>query len=101
LGQDRIDQANVCLLNATALGSEILKNLVLPGFGKFTIVDGKKVTVRDLGNNFFVTKQGIGKSRAKIVTECLVELNSNVYGTYLEEVNNFKKTKNFYRNQLL
>src|SRR5690606_15607279 len=27
LGQDRIDQANVCLLNATALGSEILKNL--------------------------------------------------------------------------
>lgn len=30
-GQDRIDAANVCLLNASSVGAETLKNVVLPG----------------------------------------------------------------------
>lgn len=34
----------MCLLNATALGTEVLKNLTLPGVGHFTIVDKQRVT---------------------------------------------------------
>ena len=30
-GQKKLENAKVCLINATALGTEILKNLVLPG----------------------------------------------------------------------
>uniref|UniRef100_A0A8C1XNG6 NEDD8-activating enzyme E1 regulatory subunit n=1 Tax=Cyprinus carpio TaxID=7962 RepID=A0A8C1XNG6_CYPCA len=46
-GQEALENAHVCLINATATGTEILKNLVLPGIGSFTIVDGHKVSGED------------------------------------------------------
>lgn len=94
-GQERIDHANVCLLNASAVGCEVLKNIVLPGFGRFTVVDNKSVTERDLGLNFFVTRQSIGDLRAKVVMENLLELNpDNVHGSFLAEVSTY--TISFY-----
>ncbi len=42
-GQAALDNTRVCLLNASATGSETLKNLVLGGLASFTIVDGEKV----------------------------------------------------------
>jgi molybdopterin/thiamine biosynthesis adenylyltransferase len=65
-GQEALSKARVCLLNASALGSEVLKNLVLPGIGSFTVVDGKKVTENDLGSHFFVTANSLGSSRAQV-----------------------------------
>ncbi|KAK3085260.1 hypothetical protein FSP39_000802 [Pinctada imbricata] len=84
-GQSALEQARVCLINATATGTEILKNLILPGTGSFTIVDGNKVSGEDVGNNFFLTSDCIGKSRAKVATELLSELNDDVSGNYMEE----------------
>lgn len=84
-GQKRIDEANVLLLNASVVGSEVLKNIVLPGFGKFAIVDDRKVTIRDLGKNFFVTMDGLGQSLAQNVCQNLAELNPDVQGNYLVE----------------
>uniref|UniRef100_A0A8C0H1A7 THIF-type NAD/FAD binding fold domain-containing protein n=1 Tax=Chelonoidis abingdonii TaxID=106734 RepID=A0A8C0H1A7_CHEAB len=49
-GQEALEAAHVCVINATATGTEILKNLVLPGIGSFTIVDGNQVTGEDVGN---------------------------------------------------
>ena len=40
------------MLNCGPTGSETLKNLVLGGVGSITIVDGSKVELGDLGNNF-------------------------------------------------
>jgi len=48
-GQASLEAAHVCMINATALGTEILKSLVLPGIGTFTIVDGKKISDEDIG----------------------------------------------------
>ena len=42
-GQKSLEHASVCLVNATATGTEILKSLVLPGVGSFTILDPNKV----------------------------------------------------------
>uniref|UniRef100_A0A8C9RXP0 NEDD8-activating enzyme E1 regulatory subunit n=1 Tax=Scleropages formosus TaxID=113540 RepID=A0A8C9RXP0_SCLFO len=70
-GQEALENAHVCLINATATGTEILKNLVLPGIGAFTIVDGHKVTGED--------------NRAQAATELLQELNSDVSGNFVEE----------------
>ena len=42
-GQLALEQGHVCLLNATVLGTETLKNLTLPGVGAFTIVDKQRV----------------------------------------------------------
>mmetsp|Transcript_26442 Transcript_26442/g.82451 ORF Transcript_26442/g.82451 Transcript_26442/m.82451 type:complete len:122 (-) Transcript_26442:2272-2637(-) len=53
-GQRALMEARVLVLGASATAAETLKNLVLPGIGHFTIVDGATVTRRDLGNNFFL-----------------------------------------------
>lgn len=51
-GQTALENASICLLNCGPTGSETLKNLVLGGIGSITIVDGSKVEIGDLGNNF-------------------------------------------------
>ncbi|XP_062582534.1 NEDD8-activating enzyme E1 regulatory subunit-like isoform X1 [Saccostrea cucullata] len=84
-GQTALEQARVCLINATATGTETLKNLILPGVGSFTIVDGNKVKGEDVGNNFFLSQECIGESRAKIATELLNELNDDVSGNFEDE----------------
>uniref|UniRef100_A0A665XBX4 NEDD8-activating enzyme E1 regulatory subunit n=1 Tax=Echeneis naucrates TaxID=173247 RepID=A0A665XBX4_ECHNA len=84
-GQETLENAHVCLINATATGTEILKNLVLPGIGAFTVVDGHTVTGEDVGNNFFLCNNSIGKNRAQAATELLQELNSDVSGNFVEE----------------
>ena len=48
-GQALLEASQVCVINATALGSEILKGLVLPGIGGFTLIDGGHVTEADIG----------------------------------------------------
>ncbi|KAH3760400.1 NEDD8-activating enzyme E1 regulatory subunit [Pelomyxa schiedti] len=83
--QGRLEGAHICLLNGSAVGTEVLKNLVLPGVGAFTVVDGCKVTPADIGSNFFTAPSCIGKSRALVVTELLQELNSRVRGYSVEE----------------
>uniref|UniRef100_A0A667X0M2 NEDD8-activating enzyme E1 regulatory subunit n=1 Tax=Myripristis murdjan TaxID=586833 RepID=A0A667X0M2_9TELE len=85
-GQEALENAHVCLINATATGTETLKNLVLPGIGAFTIVDGHTVSGEDVGNNFFLSSSSIGKNRAQAATELLQELNSDVSGNFVEEV---------------
>nr|XP_024651640.1 NEDD8-activating enzyme E1 regulatory subunit [Macaca nemestrina] len=85
-GQEALESAHVCLINATATGTEILKNLVLPGIGSFTIIDGNQVSGEDAGNNFFLQRSSIGKNRAEAAMEFLQELNSDVSGSFVEEV---------------
>lgn len=48
-GQSLLEAAQLCLVNVTAFGTEILKNIVLPGIGGFTIVDSCVVTEEDVG----------------------------------------------------
>ncbi|KAK9499289.1 hypothetical protein O3M35_002346 [Rhynocoris fuscipes] len=84
-GQNALEASHICLINATALGTEILKSLVLPGIGGFTIVDGKKITEEDIGANFFLEIDSIGKPRAQVATQLLVELNPDVKGDYVDE----------------
>ena len=65
-GQKLLAEARVCLLNASATGTEVLKSLVLPGCGHITIVDGALVTREDVANNFFVAPACVGQPRAKV-----------------------------------
>lgn len=70
-GQELLESAHVCLLNATSLGTEILKSLILPGVGSFTIIDGRSISGADVGANFFLESSSIGKSRAEVARELL------------------------------
>ncbi|KAF9968073.1 NEDD8-activating enzyme E1 regulatory subunit [Mortierella alpina] len=79
-GQEALESAHILLVNATAVGCEILKNLVLPGIGQFTVVDQGTVTQNDIGSNFFLDSESLGKSRAERACELLGELNEDVKG---------------------
>ena len=84
-GQNALESSNICLVNASATGTEILKNLVLPGIGSFTIIDNKRVAQSDTGNNFFVTLDLIGANRGAVALSLLQELNSDVKGKNIDD----------------
>lgn len=67
------------MISGSATSTSILKNLVLPGIGHFTILDHTNVTPEDAGNNFFLEgHSSIGKSRAEEAVRLLAELNDGV-----------------------
>lgn len=80
-GQRKLMESHILLIGADAVGTETLKNLVLPGIGKFTVLDDRVVQQSDLGVNFFVEQSALGKPRAEVVTELLCELNPDVFGS--------------------
>ena len=87
-GQQALEDASILLLNSGAgvVGIETLKNLILPGVGQFTIVDEAKVQESDLGANFFLAEDSLGKSRADETCNYLRELNPEVRGSGIREV---------------
>ncbi|KXG52819.1 Molybdenum cofactor biosynthesis, MoeB [Penicillium griseofulvum] len=96
-GQQELEDSHVLLVNSDGplgqyntgvsgvAGVETLKNLVLPGIGGFTIVDPAIVTESDLGVNFFLEEESLGKSRAKETCRLLKELNPGVEGYYYDQ----------------
>lgn len=85
-GQNRLEAAHIALFGATATGCEVLKNLILPSVGQFTIIDDKLVEETDLGSNFFLTGDSVGKPRAERAATTLAELNPDVKGFHMEDV---------------
>jgi len=84
-GQKSLETSRVCLIGANVLGTEILKALVLPGLGSFTIIDHQLVTLADCGSNFFVHPSMIDQSRARVICQFLTQLNPDVHGTCVDK----------------
>lgn len=94
-GQRALEESHVLLIiydqgthgsGSSVAGIETLKNLVLPGIGSFTIADAATVTEADLGINFFLEAESVGKSRAKECARLLEELNPDVKGDVVTQV---------------
>lgn len=82
-GQRKLMKSHILLVNANAVGTETLKNLVLPGVGKFTILDDKIITPQDASINFFLPESEVGRYRADVARETLSEMNPDVEGLSL------------------
>ena len=54
--------ANILLISVKALGTEIAKNLILNGIGSLTIVDSEQVIEDDLGAQYYVREEDIGRN---------------------------------------
>ena len=52
-----------------ALSNEIAKNLVLAGIGSMTVQDDKVVTGEDLGSQFFLSENDLGKNVGQLPLE--------------------------------
>ena len=60
--QERIRSADILLISLRALGTEIAKNLTLAGISSLTIIDDELVTEEDLGAQYFLREEDVGKS---------------------------------------
>ncbi|KAJ1531257.1 hypothetical protein HK096_007346, partial [Nowakowskiella sp. JEL0078] len=60
--QARMRDSKILLINVDALNTEILKNLVLAGIGKITILDHRSVEESDLGAQFFISKSELSSN---------------------------------------
>ncbi|KAI0759401.1 hypothetical protein BD413DRAFT_274780 [Trametes elegans] len=80
-GQAALESSRVLVVSSSATSTSILKNLVLPGIGHFSILDSTITTPADAGNNFFLNaRESIGKPRAQEAVPLLRELNDSVQG---------------------
>lgn len=84
-GQECLQNASICVLNAGACGAEVLKNLVLGGVTNFTVVDSRFVCDMDFGNNFLVGEDSLDVPRAEVVVNYLRELNEDAEGISIME----------------
>lgn len=86
-GQASLEKANVLVIGACALSGQILKNLVLPGIGSFTLADDVLVHRADMGVNFFLQPgESALRHAASEMVRHLVEMNSSVNANYLLKV---------------
>ncbi|KAI1928310.1 E1 ubiquitin-activating protein aos1 [Ophidiomyces ophidiicola] len=77
--QERIRTSKILLISIKALGNEIAKNLVLAGIGSLTILDDQIVCEEDLGAQFFLSADDIGKYRVIAASQQIKQMNPRVH----------------------
>lgn len=70
---EKIRNCTVLVIGAGSGGNELLKNLVLMGFGKLTIIDFDFIEDSNLSRTTLFKKNDIGKSKALVAAERLKE----------------------------
>ncbi|GAW26885.1 putative family protein [Rosellinia necatrix] len=73
-----VKQAQVLMVGAGGIGCELLKNLVLTGFGEIHIVDLDTIDLSNLNRQFLFRHEHIKKSKAEIAKEAAQRFNPNV-----------------------
>ncbi|KAF2680006.1 hypothetical protein K458DRAFT_312855 [Lentithecium fluviatile CBS 122367] len=77
--QARIKQARVLMVGAGGIGCELLKNLVLTGFGEIHIVDLDTIDLSNLNRQFLFRNEHIKKPKALVAKESAGRFNPNVH----------------------
>ena len=84
---NKISKLKILIYGIRGLGLEISKNIILAGPERVTIFDDKKITIEDMGSNFFIEEKDIGARRDEITLKKLSELNNLVKCDYLQDGN--------------
>jgi molybdopterin/thiamine biosynthesis adenylyltransferase len=78
-GQEKIKKAGVLVIGAGGKGTSVLQNLVTAGVGKIGISDNLPVEEKDLTKQRLYGNSDIGKQKAIISRQKLIELNHFVH----------------------
>ncbi|TQS34219.1 hypothetical protein Golomagni_05406 [Golovinomyces magnicellulatus] len=73
-----VKEARVLLVGAGGIGCELLKNLVLTGFGEIHIVDLDTIDLSNLNRQFLFRQEHISKSKASVAADVAHRFNPNV-----------------------
>ncbi|KAI8625801.1 ThiF family protein [Xylariaceae sp. FL1651] len=73
-----VKQAQVLMVGAGGIGCELLKNLVLTGFGEVHIVDLDTIDLSNLNRQFLFRHEHIKKPKALVAKEAAQRFNPNV-----------------------
>ncbi|KAF4452496.1 ubiquitin-like 1-activating enzyme E1 B [Fusarium austroafricanum] len=73
-----VKQARVLMVGAGGIGCELLKNLVLIGFGEIHIVDLDTIDLSNLNRQFLFRHEHIKKSKALVAKEAAQRFNPDV-----------------------
>ncbi|KAF2431057.1 ubiquitin-activating enzyme E1 3 [Tothia fuscella] len=74
----RIKTARVLMVGAGGIGCELLKNIVLTGFGEIHVVDLDTIDLSNLNRQFLFRHEHIKKSKALVAKESAGRFNPNV-----------------------
>ncbi|OMH84578.1 Ubiquitin-activating enzyme E1 1 [Zancudomyces culisetae] len=81
----KMGSSDILIVGVKGLGVEIAKNVALAGVKSITIHDPESVKVQDLGTQYFLAEEDIGKPRAQVTATKLAELNPYVKISVLEQ----------------
>jgi len=73
-----ITESRVLLVGTGGIGCEVLKNLVLMGFGDLHIIDLDTIEVSNLNRQFLFSKDSVGRPKSHVARESVLKFNPNV-----------------------
>lgn len=90
-GQQKLVLSNVLMIGGSVTGTEVLKNLILPGVGNISIIDTSIVSPIDLAGNFFLDEDDLHTPMAKALCKNLADLNPDVkFNPLVKELGDFQ-----------
>ena len=86
LGEEAFEKLRTCkvlVVGAGGIGCELLKNLVLVGCERLTVVDLDTIDVSNLNRQFLFRRKHVGRSKAEVAGEAIQRFNPLVQVTAL------------------
>ncbi|KAI0339312.1 hypothetical protein BDW22DRAFT_1409173 [Trametopsis cervina] len=77
----RLPEVKVLLVGAGGIGCELLKNIVLTGFGRITLLDLDTIDLSNLNRQFLFRKKDVKQSKALVAAKTAAAFNPNVHIT--------------------